>query len=1344
MRVYAHHLVSDGFSNLVVMRVLCRLFVAVIASAILISCTDFEGPSFEGLNVSPGTVSIGKAGGDISISVQAAGVWDMSVPSWVKRTIDNTNFRSFRWTVNLHFEKNTGYDRTGTVDFRMGSIKRSVTVMQQGDKGEYVPVTGVELDYSSLSLRVGESVSLNAVVLPNIASVKTITWTSNNKAVASVTPLGQYVTQTGNVVGNSVGIAEIIATTEDGNKTATCNVTVMEAETPVTSISLDKTSLSLTVGNTYSLTASVLPTNATDRTVTWTSSNTAVAVVSSSGVIHARDAGTATITAKTNNDMTVTCVVTVSSASVPVTSVGLSKSYMSMTIGETQTLTATVYPTSATNKEVSWSSSNTSVATVSPSGLVTAKSAGTASISVKTSDGNKTATCTVTVSAATVPVSSVSLNTTSLSMTVDDKQTLTATVYPTNATNKAVTWSSNNTAVATVSSSGTVTAKAAGTAIITVKTNDGNKSASCSVTVSAATIPVTSISLNKTSLSMSVGETQMLTATVLPSNATNQAVNWSSSNSLVATVSSIGLVTAIAAGSATITVTSSDGAKTAFCTVAVSESASGSENGHEYVDLGLPSGLKWATCNIGANSPEGYGDYFAWGEIAPKSNYDWSTYSFCDGSYNKLTRYNTKSLYGPVVDNKTTLEFSDDAARENWQGKWRIPTQAEFNELINSNNCSTQWITQNGVKGRKITSKKNGNSIFLPAAGESLYDTGSSGSYWSSSLDTDGPLQAWLLSFDSGNLSVGNNGRCRGFTVRPVTGQGLVVDVTGVSLNKSTTTLTVGETESLIATVSPSNATNQAVTWSSDNTSVATVSSSGIVTAKAVGVTTITVKTNDGNKIAACSVTVQAATISVSGVTLNKSKLTMTIGDSQTLTATVTPSNATNKSVTWSTSNSAVATVSTSGVVTAKAAGTAVITVRTIDGNKAADCNVTVQDAIVPVTGVCLNYDTAELSVGNRLTLTAEITPSNATNKDVSWSSSNSSVATVSSSGNVIAKSKGETTITVISIDGGKTATCRIIVNTWITGNDNGHEWVDLGLPSGLKWASGNIGATSFDECGMYFAWGETFSKTNYDWTSYSWCNGESKSLTKYCLEAESGIVDNRTILEIQDDAAHALWGGNWRLPTQEEVDELLANCTTTYVLLGDNKIPSLMLTSKKYDGCIILPFAGAMDGRNRINYGEYGLYWTSSLFSLYSMRAEYYSISSSGTTSYNYYRYIGFPIRPVTDKDVRIPVTGISLSRSVLTLAEGESSSLSTTVTPSNATQPNVIWSSNNQSVAIVDYEGNITAVSAGSAIITARTYDGNKTATCTVNVTSTNVPVTSVSLNNTSLSMMVLKHRR
>ena len=194
-----------------------------------------------------------------------------------------------------------------------------------------------------------------------------------------------------------------------------------------------------------------------------------------------------------------------------------------------------------------------------------------------------------------------------------------------------------------------------------------------------------------------------------------------------------------------------------------------SYNGHGYVDLGLPSGLKWATCNVGANAPEEYGDYFAWGETQTKSTYDWGTYKWCNGSPYTLTKYCTDSDCG-TVDNKTVLDKEDDAAAVNWGGSWRMPSDDELTELRTE--CTWTWTTQNGVNGYKVTSTSNGNSIFLPTAGVCLYSNlnfaGSEGWYWSSSLRTGGPYNACSVYFDSNSVNWNTFDRCYGQTVRPV------------------------------------------------------------------------------------------------------------------------------------------------------------------------------------------------------------------------------------------------------------------------------------------------------------------------------------------------------------------------------------------------------------------------------------------------------------------------------------------------------------------------------------------------------------------------------------------------
>lgn len=199
-----------------------------------------------------------------------------------------------------------------------------------------------------------------------------------------------------------------------------------------------------------------------------------------------------------------------------------------------------------------------------------------------------------------------------------------------------------------------------------------------------------------------------------------------------------------------------------------------SEAGHEYVDLGLS--VKWSTCNVGAAKPEDYGDYYAWGEVTTKSNYLWTNYRFRTSGDNyvnvEFNKYNTSSSRGSV-DNKTILDIADDVANIKWGGGWRMPTQSEFQELMDY--CTWTWTTQNGVNGYRVTGIKSGytdRSIFLPAAGyryaTSLDSAGSYGYYWSSSLNTDSPFGAWLLYFNSGLHLTYDDYRYRGRSVRPV------------------------------------------------------------------------------------------------------------------------------------------------------------------------------------------------------------------------------------------------------------------------------------------------------------------------------------------------------------------------------------------------------------------------------------------------------------------------------------------------------------------------------------------------------------------------------------------------
>ena len=190
------------------------------------------------------------------------------------------------------------------------------------------------------------------------------------------------------------------------------------------------------------------------------------------------------------------------------------------------------------------------------------------------------------------------------------------------------------------------------------------------------------------------------------------------------------------------------------------------DNGHEWVDLGLS--VYWATMNVGASTPSGYGGYFAWGETTKKLEYSWSTYKWCNGNYNSMTKYCTKSDYG-TVDNKTILDSSDDVAHVKWGGNWRMPTIEELRELMDK--CTWTWTTQDGHNGYKVTGP-NGNTIFLPAAGfrydGSLGRAGSAGGYRSRTLNESGSYGAWFLNFNSSFFNADYTVRYYGFTVRPV------------------------------------------------------------------------------------------------------------------------------------------------------------------------------------------------------------------------------------------------------------------------------------------------------------------------------------------------------------------------------------------------------------------------------------------------------------------------------------------------------------------------------------------------------------------------------------------------
>jgi len=340
---------------------------------------------------------------------------------------------------------------------------------------------------------------------------------------------------------------------------------------PAQSIELKQNTLFLTPRDSYKLIATVLPENATNKNVTWSSSNQSVATVDQSGNVTADIPGTATVTVTTEDGgYTATCLVTVTEKVVPVASVSLNWDKLELFEGWTAKLTATVLPEDATNKNVTWTSSNESIATVDQIGNIKALSEGTATVTVTTDDGGYTDICLVTVTKKIIPVNSVALDKNKLEMVEGQTVQLIATVLPKNATNKSIAWKSSDESVATVDQNGNVIAKAIGNATVKVTTEDGGYTSACLVTISEKIIPVASVSLDNDRLNLIEGGTAKLTATVLPEDATNKNVTWSSSDPSIASVDQSGNIKVFNEGTATVTVTTEDGNKSSACLVTVS------------------------------------------------------------------------------------------------------------------------------------------------------------------------------------------------------------------------------------------------------------------------------------------------------------------------------------------------------------------------------------------------------------------------------------------------------------------------------------------------------------------------------------------------------------------------------------------------------------------------------------------------------------------------------------------------------------------------------------------------------------------------------------------------------
>ncbi|MCG9967285.1 Ig-like domain-containing protein, partial [Pelotomaculum terephthalicicum JT] len=618
-----------------------------------------------------------------------------------------------------------------------------------------------------------------------------------------------------------------------------------------------------------------------------------------------------------------------------------------------------------------YSSDNTAVATVNSSGTVTAVSAGTANITVTTADGGYTATCAVTVQDV-YPATTMWLNKAVDTITAGATDQLTATIGTTGASQN-VTWASSDTAVATVSDTGLVTAVAPGTANIIATNADGSLNATCAVTVQASTVAVTGVSLDKTSDTITAGGTDQLTATVAPADASNQEVTWASDNTTVATVDSTGLVTAVAPGTANITVTTADGGFTATCGVTVNAASvlttltlSGSPS---LTYDNAPPTLDLSTLTLVGADQDG-ASYDISGMTVTWATVDASVSNSISGDI--MTIYQSGNIFltatvGGVTSNTLRIPIynSDATTSVNLVVNGGSPvtvTAAQINALNTSgvlrafsatkSNGATVYYTGLGASLADILSHyasvnssqvqsivvkaSDGYVTSFPAAQTQLFNTryyypadGSAAQQVDTilataaqgfvtsdpnQLDTVNTLRLFMGQANAGDKTA--NFCAKWVSEIDIT---VTVPVTGVSLDKSSETITTGGTDQLTATVTPADASNQEVTWASDNTAVATVDSTGLVTAVGAGTANITVTTADGGFTATCVVTVSSNVISIN---VTPASTTLNVGGTQAIGVTVDPADA---GLSYASDNTSVATVSDGGVITAVAPGSAII-----------------------------------------------------------------------------------------------------------------------------------------------------------------------------------------------------------------------------------------------------------------------------------------------------------------------------------------------------------------------------------------------------------------------------------
>ena len=797
--------------------------------------------------------------------------------------------------------------------------------------------TGISLDPTEAVIKVGDHLSLHVDLSPDEAWDADLTWISSNPQVASVD-------ENGKVIGMSIGKATITATTASG-LTATCEITV--AETPASGVVIDKEALGITgdnlemrVGDTKTINVTVEPATTTDKAVTFASSNAAVATVDANGSVTALALGqtTVTITAKSG----VSTSITVNVVATPAASITLNKTEATLKSTETLGLEVTVGPATTTDKTVTWSTSDATIATVDENGVVTAISVGKAIITATTANG-LTATCEITV--AETPASGVVIDKEALGITGDnlemrvgDTKTINVTVEPATTTNKAVTFASSNASVATVDTDGSVTALALGQTTITITAKSG---VGTSITVNVVATPAASITLNKTEATLKATETLGLEATVGPETTTDKTVTWSTSDASIATVDKNGIVTAISVGKVTITATTANGL-TATCEITVAETpASGVVIDKEALGI------------TGDNLEMRVGDTKTINvTVEPATTTD------------KAVTFESSNAAVATVDadsNVTALALG--------QTTVTITAKSGVSTSITVNVVATPAASISLNKNAatlKATETTTLEATVGPATTTDKTVTWSTSDATIATVDENGIVTAISVGKATITATTANGltATCE-ITVAETPASGVVIDKEALGITGDNLEMRVGDVKTINVTVEPETTTDKSVTFSSSAPEVATVDANGIVTALALGQTTVTITAKSG---VSTSITVNVVATPAASITLNKTEATLKATETLDLEASVGPTTTTDKTVTWSTSDASIATIDENGVVTAISVGKATITATTANG-LTATCEITVVHRDVPEPKAMINGDQFDLLSGESLNL---------------------------------------------------------------------------------------------------------------------------------------------------------------------------------------------------------------------------------------------------------------------------------------------------------------------------------------------------------------------------------------